>query len=240
MEKKARILIVEDEVVIASDIQTCLEEMGFDVVGIAISATGALSFLETAKIDLVLLDISIKGGMNGIELANTINEKYHLPFVYLTSHSDPKTVQQAVKTKPSGYIVKPFESPDIYTSVLLALNTEQEATPVNSEKVESSNDFLFVKDGYDFIKIKFDDLLWVKAAGNYIELHCSENKKYLIRSTIIEMIEKLPFDQFLRIHKTYLVNKNKIRSFNSRSVIIEKEELPIGRAYKENLMNLLV
>ena len=238
---KANILIVEDEVVIASDIQEMLEEIGHKVVGIAITAREALNVLQTKKVDLVLLDIFIKGEKDGIDLAEELQKNYPIPFIYLTSHSDPLTVEKAVQTNPTGYIVKPFEKADIYTAVELALSKEKttEKNTENFDALTPQKDHLFVKDNFSYVKIKFNDLHWIKSTGNYVELHCS-NKKYLIRSTIKEMIKLLPEDQFFQIHKSYIVNHSQIDSFNNSSVQIFNTELPIGRTYKDQLLKLLV
>jgi CheY-like chemotaxis protein len=92
---KIKILIVEDELVIAEDLKDTLEDLGYEVVGIAISAREALAMIEEKSPDLALLDVQIKGGRDGIELAADINERYHLPFIMLTSHADLQTINRA-------------------------------------------------------------------------------------------------------------------------------------------------
>ena len=116
-----RILIVEDEPAIAQDIAYNLEDRGFIIAGIAYTSEKALEYLFNSTISLVLLYINIKGTKNGIELAKIINEKYDLPFIYLTSFTDAETVIEAASTLPYGYLVKPFKDSDLSPAIITAL-----------------------------------------------------------------------------------------------------------------------
>lgn len=121
MSRKYDILIVEDEPLIAEDIQGYLEESGFTVSGIANSGSAALQLLENHRPDALLLDINLGSSPDGIELATIVREKYKLPFVFLTSHSDKGTLERAKKTFPAGYLLKPFDGYDLMTSLEVAL-----------------------------------------------------------------------------------------------------------------------
>lgn len=116
-----RVLIVEDEVLIAEDIADSLNAIDYQVAGVAYSSEKALEFLKKAHPDIVLLDIQIKGSMNGIELAHLINQDYRLPFIFLTSFADKNTVESAKKTMPYGYVVKPFSEKELFTSLEVAM-----------------------------------------------------------------------------------------------------------------------
>ena len=116
-----RILIIEDEPLIAEDIASYLSDIDFDIAGIAHDSETALDYLALRNPDAVLLDIQIKGSKDGIDLAKIINEKYDLPFVYLTSHSDKGTIERAKVTMPYGYILKPFDERDLITSLEMAV-----------------------------------------------------------------------------------------------------------------------
>ncbi|MEL6988939.1 MAG: response regulator, partial [Bacteroidota bacterium] len=106
MTKKKKILIVEDEASIAMDLQSILEESGYDADDVAYSYNQAVNLLASNLPDLALLDIALKGRENGLDVARVIKEKYKIPFVFLTSFSDAETVAQAVDLKPNGYLVK--------------------------------------------------------------------------------------------------------------------------------------
>lgn len=121
MSRKYDILIVEDEPLIAEDIQGYLEESGFTVAGIANDGASALKLLESHRPDALLLDINLGTPPDGIELAEIIREKFQLPFVFLTSHADKSTLERAKKTFPAGYLLKPFDGHDLMTSLEIAL-----------------------------------------------------------------------------------------------------------------------
>lgn len=115
-----KILIVEDEPIIAADIELTLNQNGYLVVGVAHNYLQAIDMLHSRQPELVILDICIPGERNGIELAKLIREKYQVPFLFLTSFSDPDTLNQVKPTLPYGYLVKPFKDKDLLTSVELA------------------------------------------------------------------------------------------------------------------------
>jgi DNA-binding NarL/FixJ family response regulator len=121
MAKKYSILIVEDEPLIAEDIQGYLEESGFSVTGIANSGMEALDLLAIQLPDALLLDINLGAPPDGIELATIIRNRYDVPFVFLTSHADKSTLERAKKTFPAGYLLKPFDGLDLMTSLEVAL-----------------------------------------------------------------------------------------------------------------------
>lgn len=118
----ARIIIIEDEAIIADDIEMMLEMMGHEVIGNVQNGDKALDIFSTNNPDLVILDITIKGSLNGIDLAHIIRDKYNFPFVYLTSHSDRMTLDAVKETLPYGYIVKPFTRQNLMSTIELAIH----------------------------------------------------------------------------------------------------------------------
>jgi len=138
MDGKVKILIVEDEPIIAKDIEYYLQKLGYFIVGTAHDSESALDMLASRQPDLVLLDINIEGIKDGIEIATVINEKYQLPFLFLTSYSDESTLSRAKDTRPYGYIVKPFDEKDLKTSVAIALanhNMDHTKKEISKEKL---------------------------------------------------------------------------------------------------------
>lgn len=118
---KAKVLLVEDEAIVAKDIQKILEILGYDVVGIEASGENALQAIERRKPDLVLMDIVLRGKMNGIEAARQIRSRFHTPVVFLTAYADDEVLEQAKKTEPFGYIIKPFEERELRTVIEMVL-----------------------------------------------------------------------------------------------------------------------
>lgn len=115
MESKTRkIQIVEDQMIIAIDLQYMLEDLGYEICNISTSYDEAIRNIESVKPDLILLDILLQENKTGIDLAHEINRQHFIPFIFLTSHSDQTTVDAAKATNPRGYIVKPFTKHDLY------------------------------------------------------------------------------------------------------------------------------
>jgi PAS domain S-box-containing protein len=117
---KANILIVEDETIVAADLENKLKREGYEVVGITACGEDALDMVNAHTPDLILMDIQLEGAMDGIETAKAIQERQDVPVVYLTAHSDPATLSRAKLTGPFGYILKPFEERDLVIQIELA------------------------------------------------------------------------------------------------------------------------
>ena len=228
------ILVVEDEFIIAEDISETLRTLGYVVAGHASSYSEAIRALDTKNIDLVLVDINLGEKKDGIDVGAVLREKYQLPFIFITSHADKATVERAKNLKPNGYLVKPFDKNDLYTSIEIALsNFSKNPETGSSEQSEAQNkDAIFIKDGVAFIKIKFDEIWYIKSDANYVSIQ-TEKKKHLIRKTLKELGSTLPPEMFMQIHKSYIINLICIDSVHSDHVMVKKQEVPIGREFKE-------
>ncbi|MGB3798222.1 MAG: response regulator transcription factor [Lewinella sp.] len=121
-DSSPRILIVEDEAIVAMEIESTLGQLGYRIAGKTRNGDQALDLLAAGNLDLALLDINIRGSRNGIDLARIIRKKYDFPFVFLTAYSDRETVDALKDTMPYGYIVKPFNRGDLLTAIELALH----------------------------------------------------------------------------------------------------------------------
>ena len=125
MMPSIRILVVEDEAVVARDLQTRLTRLGYTVVDTTARGDSAIVLAEKHNPDLVLMDIRLQGEMDGIAAADVIHNRYHLPVVYLTAHADEVTIDRARVTEPFGYILKPFDERDLRTVIEMALYKHQ-------------------------------------------------------------------------------------------------------------------
>lgn len=165
-------------------------------------------------------------------LAETIREKYNLPFIFITSHSDAATVERAKSVHPDGYLVKPFEKKDLYTSIEIAFSNfiSKEEKEVEKENSFFLKDSIFIRKDYLLIKIRFNELRWVKSDGNYLDLYCKDEK---------HLVQRLPASRFLQVHKSYLVNLEHIRSIDHRYVRIDDDMIPIGRAFLDDIKKIL-
>ncbi|SDD44214.1 two component transcriptional regulator, LytTR family [Dyadobacter soli] len=234
-----KIGIVEDELVIARTIVSTLEELGYAHCGPAISYTEAVEMLDTDKPDLLLLDIQLAGRKDGIDVAERLNETYKLPFIFLTANSDFETIDRAKSVKPHAYIVKPFTKEELYAAIEIAFHNFTNLRTVNgAEKpaAPSPRNFLFVKDGYVFRKVFFDELLYLESEANYVLLHLTSQKRIMVRSTINDFMEQLEPGRFVRIHRRFAVNTHFIEDIFPNELSVHGEKLPIGKSYREELL----
>ncbi|BDS15281.1 response regulator [Aureispira anguillae] len=240
---KIKILVVEDEIIIADNICDILEELGYEVLEPAVSYTEALEILQVEQPDLALLDIQLAGRRDGIDLAWKIKEDYDIPFIFLTSNADPVTVDRAKKVSPPAYLLKPFDRNDLFTSIEIALynysknNTAEIAAEEAGQKEEEIilKDALFIKHKQSFQKIVFEDILFLKSEHVYVRIVLKNNKEYLIRSSLAKFIMRLP-KYFFKIHRSYAVNLNQLESIGLINLKMGKHELPFGKGYRAELL----
>src|ERR1051325_5564674 len=137
---KERILIVEDEGIVAADLEDRLKHLGYTVTGMAASGEQALRQVADTKPDLVLMDIILQGSMDGVEAGNQIINQHGLPVVYLTAHADELTVRRARDTGPFGYVLKPFDERELSIAIEIALyrsRAEAKLRTLNRELAEA-------------------------------------------------------------------------------------------------------
>jgi DNA-binding LytR/AlgR family response regulator len=239
-----KVMIVEDELIIAEDIRSKLSGLGYNVTGIATDVKEAESLLQKNSPDIVMLDIILRDGDDGIALAEIIRNQYNIPFIFLTSHADKATIERAKRVKPDGYLVKPFTDRDLYSSIEIAFfkkadcQVTQEGSSFENENTVLSDSIIIKKD-YLLIKIKFIDLLWIMSDGNYLKLHCCDDKKYILRSTLKDLLARLPKSLFLQTHKSYAVNIDHIEAVEYDYIIIGKNQVPVGRLFMENVRDAM-
>jgi DNA-binding LytR/AlgR family response regulator len=368
--KKLKVMIVEDEMIVAKDLQRILKKLNYETTDPFASGRKALEQMEFLRPDFVLLDINLKGDMDGIQLAEHIMHDYGIPFVFITAFSDKQTLSRAKMVEPYGYIIKPFSEDDIRTTVELALykhqrdiehrsksntfadaldnmeqgiiitdalqkvifinrtaeslcgvprseavgsdilvtlrmadeisknnflklidpeeknnvqqkdvdviigrnkihistfpvNTssqhssgmaimltkagESQATPSTAteknlisflENIYSSNGF-FVKKDAKFVRVNFKDILYIEAMDNYVILKITGNEQYVLHSSMKDIESRVPQLTFARVHRSYIVQVEKVQSIEENILVIEGHRIPVGKSYKDALMERL-
>lgn len=242
--EKIQVLIVEDELIIAEDMKEMLRELQYHVIGIAGDYEEAGKILSSRVPDIALLDIHLQGDEDGITLALAIRERFDIPVIFISSYSDRKTIERAKQARPEGYIVKPFTREDLYASIEIAIfnhakkNLDQPSFERSDEESVILKDHIFIRKDYMLIKIKFNDLLWIKSELNYLELHCKDDK-HLVRSTLKDFVDKLPSDSFLQVHKSFCINTRHITAIDHNQIWLNKIRIPIGRSYLEPVKKAL-
>lgn len=236
-----KVLIIEDELIIAVDIKDILQARGYEVIGTSKSYAEAVKSLAAELPDICLIDIKIKGDKDGIELAKYISSNYSIPFIFITSHADPRTLESVKSVRPYGYLLKPFEDDEVLVAIEMAISNfekdhEKEEDIHHSLFEGVLDDCLFVRQKNLAIKLPFNDIIYIKAESNYCQV-VSEKGGYTIRATLKEISQKLPDSSFFRSHKSYLINLKRVSAINSIEVHLDKHRLPIGREQQAQLMS---
>lgn len=236
---KVKILIVEDEAIIADKIEITLDSYGYETIGPAFSYSEAIELIESDKPDIAILDIQLGGKKSGIDLAIEINKKYHFPFIFLSSNSDSLTLEQAKNVEPFAYLVKPFGKEELYTSVEVALYNyaKQKEKALNEENLIIA-DALFIKDSKVFHRINFEDILYLQSDHIYIDIILKVGKKISVRGSLNEYMGKLS-KSFFRSHRSYIVNVDFMTKLNHNKIEINGIEIPIGQNQREELLSKL-
>ena len=243
---KTNVLVVEDENIVSKDIQHSLKKLGYNVVGAASTGEKAITLAHETTPDVVLMDIMLKGDMNGIETAGKIKEALNIPVIYLTAYADEATLSKAKVTEPYGYIIKPFKEIDLHTSIEMALYKHGKESEVLKERdllyslVENKDtkNFIFVKSNSRLVKLKTEDIYYIEALKDYVVIN-TLNSRYTIHSTMKDIERKLPSDEFIRVHRSFIVRLDKIAAIEQPNLILENDKkiIPIGGSYKDDLSN---
>lgn len=248
---KINVLVVEDESIVAKDIQQSLKKLGYNVVGICSTGEDAIKSAKDLTPDIVLMDIMLKGDMNGIEAAAQIRQANNIPVIFLTAYADESTLDKAKVSEPFGYIIKPFKEIDLHTSIEMAIYKHEKESNLQKERnflysiVENKEfkDILFVKSNSKLVKVKTHDIFFVEALKDYVVVN-TRNTRYTLHSTMKDIESKLPSSDFIRVHRSFIVRLDKIVAIEQPNLILEddKKVIPIGGSYKEGLtkrLNLL-
>ncbi len=243
-----KILIIEDEFILATDLSEILTSEGYEVVFIADNGQDAIDFYQKNEVDLVLCDISIKGSLDGIETVGKLIALKSAPIIYLTALTDAETIERAKKTFPSAYIPKPFNIINLRMAIEMAINNfafradsptikilKDDKENTQKEVILQVNDAIFIKQNYQFVKFPLSEILYLEADNTYTTI-ITLQKKYALRQTISHVLERLPMKNLVRVHRSFVVNINKIDSFNEHEITIGNFQIPLSRSFKDEFM----
>ncbi len=190
------------------------------------NAFEAMTYLQQHKVDLIFLDIKMPD-ISGIEFLKALNKA---PMVIFTTAYSEHAVQ-SFELDAVDYLLKPFS----LSRFLKACNKAKELFDLRNQIPTHKTDFIFIKDGYEQIKVMLTDILYIEASGNYTQLHLTENRLLSSRITINELADILPGQQFLRTHRAFIIAKDKITRYDRSQVFIGNKSIPIGNTYLANL-----
>ena len=255
---KVNVLIVEDEAIVAMDLAASLTKEGYVVSGVADNACDAEELFKVTSPDIVLVDINLIGEIDGISLVENLLTVREAPIIYLTALSDAETVNRMKHTRPSAYLTKPYSIQNVHIAIELALSNfalmhtskqpvlkknmhavkedETVAEPdTDKEQILQLNDYIFIKQNYRFVKVMLGDVMFAEADNNYVHLVTAE-KKYTVRMSLQQLVDKINYSQFIRVHRSYLVNMSTINNFTDSELQAGKYTVPIGRNYRDTFI----
>ena len=190
------ILIVEDEMIIAANISLQLSHLGYEVSGIIPRAEEVLAQISKQIPDLILMDINLKGDLDGIDLVRLIQKEYKIPIIYLTANSNEAHFNRAKETNPYAFVSKPFKKLDLQRAIELTLVRIQEernnekSLDLASEEPFILSDCIFVRSHDKMVKVCISNILYIEAERNYCKIHCKD-KEHLLVMTLKDIEEKL-------------------------------------------------
>ncbi|MEP6646482.1 MAG: LytTR family transcriptional regulator DNA-binding domain-containing protein [Saprospiraceae bacterium] len=244
MESSVKILVVEDEMLIGAKISLFLTELGYKVTALLPRAEEALLQVMDNMPDIALLDVRLKGEMDGIALAEILYTQHKIPVIFLTANSDDSTFNRAKAARPFAFLAKPFKKPDLQRAIELTISRLEEIhQPPNATKVikqEEDNTFIlpdriFIRHKDRMFRILFDSILYVEAERNYCHIHTKE-KDYLLTMPMKSLESRLPASQFQRIHRSHIANLNHVDEVSEGYVYINGKTLPLSHTLKAEFL----
>ncbi|MEE1945770.1 LytTR family DNA-binding domain-containing protein [Pedobacter sp. KR3-3] len=190
------------------------------------NAFEAITYLQQNKVDLIFLDIKMPD-ISGIDFLKALSKP---PMVIFTTAYSEHAVQ-SFELDAVDYLLKPFS----LSRFLKACNKAKELFDLRAQTPSQQSDFIFVKDGYEQVKVWLKDINYVEASGNYTQFHLAGNKLISSRITINELAEILPTAQFVRTHRAFIIAKDKISKYDRNQVWIDEKTIPIGTTYYDCL-----
>lgn len=231
--EKYNCLIVEDEPLAAEILKDYLEQVAFlNLVAVCPDALFALNILQKEKIDLIFLDLHLPK-LKGLDFIKTLQNP---PRIIITTAYHQYAVQ-SYEFNVVDYLLKPIE----FNRFLVAVNKLKPLNEIiTTPKLIQENEkaYLFLNVGKKKVKVYLDEILYIESIKEYCQIY-TENKVVKVKWQLAQIEDSVPKDGFIRIHRSFIVAKDKIEAFTATDVEINQKQIPIGRSYKELVMHLI-
>ena len=234
MRTKIKVLIVEDETLLAKRYKDYLDNEVFEVSDIVRNAGDAIKSVTIKNPDIVLLDIILEGVMDGIELAKNIKNLADIPFIFITGHKQSK--QRAWETFPAYFILKPIDKQNLNNCIEYALFLHKNKK--EEQKKDTKNKF-FVRSKESNDRIDLEKILYIHAVEGYSLIFIDKNKSICYTKNIQVLDKQLCGNNLIRVHRSYIVNFNKVTSYKTKenTLLVEGNEIPVGKTYVRYIKN---
>lgn len=239
--EKINILIVEDELITATDLREILQKRGHHVVGIAKNYHETISILEKQNPDLALVDIVLKNSShNGIEIAELLLQKRQIPHIFLTSHSDLHDFEEARTSAPKAYLSKPFRPNEIIFQIELTF--EQHIRKLKTVLDPAVSEIFYIYHGQSYFKINKKEVIAIQAEGSYVNIYLKTQEKPLLLTITLKKISSyFQSPNFLRLSRKHLINLDYLLKFDTEKVWLEGviDTISIPQNGRKELLNQL-
>jgi Response regulator of the LytR/AlgR family len=228
--------IVDDEPLALSLLESYVRKTSFlKLTGKYSNALSAMKNIAGEKVDILFLDIQMPE-VNGMEFARTISS--HIRIIFTTAFSEYAV--EGYKVSAIDYLLKPFSFSDFLTAAKKAL-AWFEMTELKAVADAVNEDIgIFVKSEYKLIHILYDNILYIEGLKDYVKIYTeSEAKPILSLMSLKSLDEELPADRFMRVHRSYIIQRNKISSINKNRIVIAKKQIPVGETYRKQFMAII-
>jgi two-component system, LytTR family, response regulator LytT len=244
MESEIKILIVEDEALIAQKIKMQLEDFGYEIAAVCYDYTSAEKAIKETLFDVLITDINLGHGIeikSGIQIAQQLKQIKDCPIIFLTAFSDKDTIKKATALSPSAYMVKPVNEANLYATVQLAVNNYLNKITPQLEKEEAPN-FFFVKQGTKYIKVFWKDVYHLEALKNYVKITTTEQRNgVLVNGSLQNVLQKMmPLEfknNFIKINRAEAIAKSIIKTVGDGIVETEFGEFTTTKEFAKELLN---
>ena len=230
-----KVIIAEEVSNLEIDLQNRLTEMGFEVIALVSSPKDVLELLANKNADLVLMDTYSDLSQNGFNVAKEIQEKYAVPVVFL-SGEDRVDFSKEIETFGSCiFMNKPVSDNELRANIMMANRKDALFAKAKSEVAPVQSPYIFVRADYRLNKIRLTDIYYLEAKKDYVIIHTTDNV-YTVHATMKDMMKVLPNSLFIRIHRSYIVNIDKVFSIKYPDLMIENKmkTIPIGGLYRKS------
>lgn len=232
---KIKCLIIDDEPLAIKVVENHLKEFqNFEVIETFNNPIEALSLLEKGNVDVLFLDINMPK-MNGLDFAKTLNSKMN---VVITSAYREYAVE-SFDLNVLDYLVKPIPFNRFLKTINKITQKVYLQKGIQKEEDSSNESFIFLKVDKKLIKIKFEDILYVESLKDYIKVFTTSGN-YLVHKSLTSITEELPDSNFIRIHRSYTIAIDKVKSVEGNLVEIATTKIPIGRKYVNHAKRIIL
>lgn len=237
------ILIVEDDELIAMEVERVVDMLEYNHVDTVDHSEGALAACAAEDVDLIIMDIHIQGSHDGIELADMIKADHDIEILFVTSMQDNLTFNRANRTNPVGFLQKPFSELQLKRSLELVakkLNSKPNPNDSTDDEVSFKQDSFFIRKQKKISKVDVTEIFYFEADGGYTKI-ITDSDLFIVRRSLKDIYAKLDQELFIQCHRRYIINIQKVKSvdLDDDYVIFSERKVPFSRREKDNLIKKL-